>query len=512
MFIRKKKNRSGTTSVIVVDKHGGKFKELHTVGIAYASDEIDKLCAQGNQWIKDHIGQLTLDFEEHDQKVAELAAVESMLDNIDSILLNGAKLIIDKVYNNIGFDQIPDEVLRHLVTARLCQPMSKMATVDYLKSHFDEDVNLNKIYRYLDKLYNEQQESVQQISVKHTLSVLGGRVELLFYDVTSLYFESFREDVLQSPGFSKDGKTAETQIILGLLVCENGYPLSYSIFNGAQYESYTIIPIIDDFKQRFQLDDFVVVADSGFMINRNIDLLRTGGYQFIVGGRIKKYGADISDWIISLPHEDGEYYEQTLSNGDRLIVTYSSSRAAKDVYNRNKGVERLRKAYASGKITKDKINKRGYSKFLQIQNDVTVSICEDKIKEDEKWDGLKAYVTNTKLPASTVVSQYHGLWVVERAFRISKNTLETRPIFHFTERRIEAHVCLCFVAYKVYKELERIVTLLKLGMSVDTVLKIAKTITTIRVKLPLNNKVITRTMMLTPQHRSLQPLFDYLGI
>jgi hypothetical protein len=127
MFIRKKKNRSGTTSVVVVDKHGDKFKELHTVGIAYASDEIDKLCAQGNQWIKDHIGQLTLDFEEHDQKVAELAAVELMLGNIDSILLNGAKLIIDKVYNNIGFDQISDEVLRYLVTARLCQPMSKMA-------------------------------------------------------------------------------------------------------------------------------------------------------------------------------------------------------------------------------------------------------------------------------------------------------------------------------------------------------------------------------------------------
>jgi transposase len=119
---------------------------------------------------------------------------------------------------------------------------------------------------------------------------------------------------------------------------------------------------------------------------------------------------------------------------------------------------------------------------------------------------------NTKLPASTVVSPYHGLWVVERAFCISKSTLETRPIFHFTERRIEAHVCLCFVAYKVYKELERIVTLLKLWMSVDTVLKIAKTITTMRVKLPLNNKVITRTMMLTPQHRSPQPLFDYLGI
>ena len=129
------------------------------------------------------------------------------------------------MYDSIGFNQIEDEVLWQLVVARLCQPLSKMATVEYLKSHFDEDVSLNKIYRYLDKLYNTQQETAQRISVEHTFSVLVGRIEMLFYDVTSLYFESFREDVLRSLGFSKDGKTSETQIILGLLVCENGYPL-----------------------------------------------------------------------------------------------------------------------------------------------------------------------------------------------------------------------------------------------------------------------------------------------
>lgn len=512
MFVRRKKNRSGSTSVVVVDKHGGKFKELHTVGIGHTPDEVDELTCQGRNWIQKHLGILELDFEGADRKLGEIAAAEMFLDSVDSILQNGAKLIIDKVYDAVGFNKIPDDVLRHLVVARLCQPMSKMATVDYLKSHFDEDLHLSKIYRYLDKLYNSQQEMVQQISVEHTFSVLGGRVEMLFYDVTSLYFESFREDNLRSLGFSKDGKSAETQIILGLLVCENGYPLSYSIFNGAQYESYTMIPIIDDFKQRFGIDDFVVVADSGFMIKRNIELLRSGGYSFIVGGRIKKYGKADTEWILSLPHEDGLFHERELSNGDRLIVTYSSKRAAKDAWNREKGVDRLRKAYASGKITKDKINKRGYSKFLKIDNDVSVSIDEDKIKEDKQWDGLKGYVTNTKLPPEEVVAQYRGLWVVERAFRVSKGTIETRPVFHFTERRIEAHVCLCFVAFKVYKELERLVAMLNLGMSVDHVLKIAKTITTIRLRLPLNERIITKTMMLTPEQRSLQPLFDYLGL
>ncbi|ROT09337.1 IS1634 family transposase [Lepagella muris] len=512
MFVRKKKNRSGSTSIVIVDKRGGRFKELHTVGIANGDGDIAALMDKGRKWIDEYNGVRRIDFEGIDRKTAEISDAEHFLNNIDSVLLNGAKMILDKVYDSIGFNCITDNILRQLVIARLCQPMSKMATVEYLKSHFDEDVNLSKIYRYLDKLYNTQQDTVQRISVEHTFKVIGGRVEMLFYDVTSLYFESFREDVLRSPGFSKDGKTAETQIILGLLVCENGYPLAYSLFNGAQYESYTMIPVIDDFKQRFGIDDFIVVADSGFMIKRNIELLRSGGYDFIVGARIKKSAPQIKEWILSLPHEDGLCHETTLENGDRLIVTYSSRRAAKDEFNRRKGVERLRKSFASGKITKDKINKRGYNKFLKIDNDVAVSINEDKIAEDAKWDGMKGYVTNTSLTAPDVVAQYRGLWVVERAFRVSKGTIETRPIFHFTEKRIEAHVCLCFVAFKVYKELERILHTLGMGLSVDSVLKIAKTISTIRLKLPINDKIMTRTMILTPEHRSLQPLLDYLGV
>ena len=187
------------------------------------------------------------------------------------------------------------------------------------------------------------------------------------------------------------------------------------------------------------------------MIRRNVELLRSGNYNFIIGARVRKYSDKVKDWILSLPHEDGLFHEYRLDNGDRLIVTYNSKRASKNACNRIKGVERLKKACASGRITKDKINKRGYSKFLQIENDVAVSINEDKIKEDEKWDGMKGYVTNTEPTPKEVVAQYKGLWVVERAFRISKGTIETRPIFHFTEKRIEAHVCLCFVAARIIK-------------------------------------------------------------
>ena len=153
------------------------------------------------------------------------------------------------------------------------------------------------------------------------------------------------------------------------------------------------------------------------------------------------------------------------------------------------------------------MNRRGYNKFLEISKDVQVSICEDKIAEDEKWDGLKGYVTNTDLDADRVVAQYHELWVVERAFRISKGTLDMRPMFHFTERRIEAHVCICFVAYKVYKELERIARIVGINMSVDEVLNVARTITTIRMRMPENNEVLTKTLFLTEKQKAIEPLF-----
>ena len=178
----------------------------------------------------------------------EVEETERFLSNIDNVLINGIQLLLDQVYDSIGFNRIPDEILRHLVIARVSQPRSKLATVDYLKSYYDEDVDLNHIYRYMDKLYNTQMELAQQISVEHTRKLFGGKIGLMFYDVTTLYFETAQTDVLREAGFSKDGKTAESQVVLGLLVSEGGYPLSYSLFNGSQYEGFTMIPMIDDFK------------------------------------------------------------------------------------------------------------------------------------------------------------------------------------------------------------------------------------------------------------------------
>ena len=507
MFVRKKINRLGPISVVVVNKAHGKFIEVQKFGVAKSEEEADALYQKAQLWLRTHDGLQEFDF--NDSRTRELEETVRVVDNMDAVLINGTQLLLNQVYDNIGFNKIPDEILRHLVIARVSQPRSKLATVDYLRSYYDEDVDLNHIYRYMDKLYRTQMELAQQISVEYTRRIFGGKIGLMFYDVTTLYFETFKTDSLRELGFSKDGKTTESQVVLGLLVSEGGYPLSYFIYNGRQYEGFAMIPMIDDFKQCFNIsEDFVVVADSGLMNKNNVALLQQTGYKYILGARIKNESTTIKQWILSLETKDKSCYEYRYQNGERLIVNYSEKRASKDAYNRNRGVARLKQAYKSGHITKQQVNKRGYNKFLEISKDIEVCISEQKIAEDRKWDGLKGYITNTDLNAERIIEEYHGLWVVERAFRISKGTLEMRPMFHFTTRRIEAHICICFIAYKVYKELERLIAINKIAMSVDQVLEAAKTITTIRIKMPENGSNFTKTLFFTEKHLAIRPLFE----
>ena len=240
MFIKRKKNRSGTVSIVVAEKISGYYKELTTIGIARTQEEIDSLIAKGHKWMDEEQERrhprLDLFGEERKKCEAELLNAEQMLSCITNVSINGADLILDRVFDNVGFNRIDDEVFRQLVKARLSYPASKAATVEYLKNHFDEDISLSKIYRYLDKLSDNQHKIVQDISVLHTKKILGGHIGVLFYDVTTLYFESDYEDELRKTGFSKEGRHQNPQIILGLLVSIGGYPLAYCIHEGNKYE------------------------------------------------------------------------------------------------------------------------------------------------------------------------------------------------------------------------------------------------------------------------------------
>ena len=353
MFIKRKKNRSGTVSIVVAEKISGYYKELTTIGIARHQEEIDSLIAKG---------RLDLFGEERKKCEAELLNAEQMLSCITNISINGADLILDRVFDSVGFNRIDDEVFRQLVKARLSYPASKAATVEYLKNHFDEDVSLSKIYRYLDKLSDNQHKIVQDISVLHTKKILGGHIGVLFYDVTTLYFEADYEDGLRKTGFSKEGRHQNPQIILGLLVSIGGYPLAYCIHEGNKYEGHTMLPAVTEFVRKYELEDFIVVADSGLMNNDNIADLEANGYKYIIGAKIRNESRKIQEWILEQPKTDCQMVEYDKGNGRRLLVGYTKERARKDAYNREKGIRRLEKAYHRGTLTKDNINNGMVSK------------------------------------------------------------------------------------------------------------------------------------------------------
>lgn len=217
----------------------------------------------------------------------------------------------------------------------------------------------------------------------------------------------------------------------------------------------------------------------------NIISLKEKNYEYIIGARIKNDTNTISKKILDLKLcSDGQSATIEKDNGDTLIITYTEKRAKKDAHNRKKGLSRLEKKISSGKLTKDKINARGYNKYLTLKNEVNVEIDYVKFEADAVWDGLKGYITNTRLSVDAAIDSYSNLWHIEKAFRMSKSDLQIRPIYHFTKRRIEAHISISFVAYTVYKELERLLYKYEAGFSVITARDIVKNMYQLEVELP----------------------------
>lgn len=502
MFVRKKINKSGKVSVQIIDKSTGKYKVIHTVGCTSDLAEIDKMIKTGKKWIADKLKQLEIDF------LGEEQIIENSLNAIEQINVIGSEMLLGKIYDEIGFNIIQEPLLRQLVMSRLCFPSSKLKTTDYLYKYHSIEIDVDKIYRYLDKLNKEQKAQIQQISYDHTAMILNNEINVVFYDVTTLYFEIDKEDELRKTGFSKEGKHQNPQIILGLLVSIEGYPLAYEIFEGNKFEGHTMLPVIDAFKSRYGLDSMVIIADSGLLSGKNISELQEKGYEYILGARIKNETDLIKQNILQLKLNNGESEIIRKDKNTRIIISYSQARAGKDKNNREKGLKRIEKQIKSGRLTKSSINKRGYNKYLILEGEARVSVNREAFEADSRWDGLKGYVTNTNLSKDEIIENYGHLWKIEKAFRISKSDLKIRPIYHRLRHRIEAHICISFIAYKVYKELERQLKIKNSGLSPEKVIEISKTIYSIKLLAPLNKRYIEKTIILNQGQRNIIDLFD----
>lgn len=504
MFVRKKKNKSGVVSIQIINKSSGKYELYRTIGSSREPAEIERLYKEGKREIEGITGQQRLAFDYDKEK--EL--VDIFFNGVEDFELTGPELLLGKLFDEIGFDKIPDELFRHLVIARLVYPVSKLKTVDYIFKYKGIIIDVEKVYRYLDKLHTGQMQEVQQISYEHTLKILDGHLSIVFYDVTTLYFEAADEDDFRQTGFSKDGKHQQPQIVLGLLVSTRGYPLAYELFEGSKFEGHTMIPVIETFKEKYKLEKLVVVADAGLLSTKNIEGLCEKNYEFILGARIKNETLQVQQHLLTLELEDGQSSVIDKENGQKLIVSYSDGRAKNDAFNRKRGLQKLEKALASGKLSKKHINNKGYNKYLKLEGEINISIDYDKFTEDVKWDGLKGYITNTQLTKEEVIESYKQLWFIEKTFRISKSDLRIRPIFHYLKRRIQAHICIAFAACKVYKELERQLNAKNANLSPEKAIGILKTIYSLTITTPYSHTKHTRLLIKNQEQSDLLKLFN----
>ncbi len=499
MFLRKKKNKSSSISVQIISKSGGKYKVVKTIGCGRTEQEIQKLYYLGKQEIERLTMQPKLFISEQDTFIDDIF---SSLSN-SSIRVIGPETVFGKLYDKIGFNQVKEDLFRHLVISRLAFPLSKLKTIDYLYRYQGISIEISAVYRFLDKLNTKLKSQVEQITYEHTKQILGDKISVVFYDMTTLYFEASDEDDLRKTGFSKDGKHSNPQIFLGLLVGLGGYAIGYDIFEGNTYEGHTLIPFLEKISKKFNLEKPIVVADSGLLSKDNIEALEQKNYQYILGARIKNETTTIKEKILGAKYKDGQIKSIKKNGVSRIIISYSDKRARKDAHNRKRGLNRLEKRIKSGKLTKSSINNRGYNKYLKLEGEVSIEIDYDKYNKDDKWDGLKGYITNSKLSGKQIIENYSNLWHIEKAFRMSKTDLRIRPIYHRLKQRIEAHICISFTAYSIYKELERVLYKEKSTLSLKRAAELTHNMYQITYTLPESKHTKTKLLKMDNEQAEL---------
>lgn len=462
MFVRKKKNKSGSVSVQIIQKLNGVNKVIKTIGSSKDSEEINRLYQKGLYELPRLFGATLFD----DIQEPEICQLSN-----DNIRVVGPELVFGNIFDHIGFSVISDALFKDLCISRITHPGSKLQLSNYLRENNKEDISEDRIYYFMDRLNTKYKGKVEEISFEYTKKILGGDVGIVFYDMTTIYFESDQSDEFRKTGFSKEGKHQHPQIYLGLLVGKKGFPIGYDVFEGSIYEGHTLIPILERFEKRFNLQKPIVVADAGLLSTDNISDLIDKQYSFILGARIKNESEKVKKHIQQLNLSDGQIEKIIKENDIVLFISYSQNRSKKDAFNREKGLKRLEKTLKAGRLTKSNINNRGYNKYLKLEGDVKIEIDYKKFEDDQKWDGLKGYITNTNLPGTEVIENYNNLWHIEKAFRISKTDLKIRPIYHRLRNRIEAHICISFVSYLIFKEFERVINENSKNISVNQAIK-----------------------------------------
>jgi len=392
--------------------------------------------------------------------------------SIEDTYILGPLLVLEQLFESLGIKTILDgicvshpkstidlsRVVFSLVASRLIKPLSKLAVFEndlekFFPDMIEADIPLQHLYRTLDLLAHHK-DGIEQKLYWHKRDLLNFEVDVVLYDLTTLRFESTREDLgeLRRFGYSKEMRSDCTQVILGLLVDKDGLPLGFEVYPGNTFEGHTLSDIVDKMRSKFKVRRFIFVGDRGIFSKENILKLKDNNGEFIVGMRLdhaKKHHSEFYDlsrftWL----DEEHAIYD-TVFRGDRCIITWSKDRAERDQKVRNDIIAKMRKKLSKKATAKTFVSNHNYRRFIKGLDSANQPVLDyDAILEAKKRDGFFAILTNVNdRSVREISSHYRQLWQIEDAFGELKGTLKARPIFHWTDRRIIGHLTFCFIAY-----------------------------------------------------------------
>lgn len=474
LHIRVIKTASDGRAVQVIYYNNRKRVVYKHIGSAHSDEELAELKKVAQAFIDNHIPLLP----------GFKTTNSNNLLHLDKIVFLGIYHtffyeIISSIIGKIGFKDFCIELLLDLVTIRIFEPASKLRSIELLDTYFGIKHRRQSFYD-LAPSWIELKDKAEQACIKYAQNNYGFNYNLLFYDVTTLYFESFEEDELRKNGFSKDNKSEQPQILVALMVTKEGFPVAYDIFSGNTYEGHTITPMIKDFINKHSVKDFTVVADAAMISLENIQSFCSNGINYIVGARLGNLSNKLLDELdSSLERVNGENIRIKTNNG-YLICGFSTTRYRKDKYEMEKQIEK-----AKAVIKQPAKSKK--TKFIKT-NKHEIELNEALIEKTKKLLGVKGYFTNLEenvIDNNTIIERYGELYKIEHAFRISKNDLQTRPIFHYKEEPIKLHILICFMALAISKEIE-----LSTGSSIRKFITECKKVTDARMLNLITNKEI----------------------
>ena len=441
MRIRKVKTASGKHAVQVVSKRDGKLTVHKHIGSYGDETEKRQLQSQAKAFIKQSLGLIS--FEDY------LNATNSQDIEITQSQPLLTYRLLSGCYDYLGFNRYQDQVIKDLVIARIYRPVSKRETQADLHELFGRKHSLKTIYRHIQQALDSGiKETFQQALISFSKQELKDSLRLVFYDVTTLYFDSQVKTKLKDFGFSKDHKHHKTQVMVGLVVNRQGFPLYFDVFTGNTFEGHTLIKVIKNIQKLLNSKKLVVIADSAMLSRVNLTQLDSEKIGFVVGARLGNLPIKLIDQISgSLNTKDSQTI--TVNYGDyRLVCQYSPKRANKDRSDRHRQLKQARSLLASP----NRLTSR--YRFVKKASGLGYSLNQELIDKAQKLEGIKGYITNTQLGQKTVIERYHDLWRIENSFRLTKADLKARPIFHRLDQTIKAHLVVVFAGLAICKYIE----------------------------------------------------------